>query len=164
MEGVEHFLHSILSIVSFTLVVILTVALVTKLKKSSEWRKESTAQTAQLNNVCIREQKTVKMVVLIATVLIVCYTPGTMLTLATFVLGPDLNVLGKYVNICLASWSVGYVCQAINSSVNIILYYKMSSKYRRTFDELLSLCKQSCKKLSSKSIKATGIDGYNSKL
>lgn len=139
VEGVENFLHSIFGIMSFLGVIVFTVALVTKLKKSSKWRKESSI-TPQINNISAREQKTVKMIVLIATVLIICYTPGAMISLTTFVFGPDLNVLGRYVNICLASWSIAYVSQTINSSVNIIVYYKMSSNYRRIFDEMFFYC------------------------
>lgn len=84
-----------------------------------------------------RDRKTVKMVILIASVLIACYTPGAVIALTTFIVGPEFDVRGKYVNICEAAWSIAYTFQSINSSVNIFLYYSMSSKYKQTFNEII---------------------------
>lgn len=132
VEGIVNILHFILGMASFVGAVVFTSLLVIKLKQSSRWRRQATSTNSNREGISNRDKKTVKMVVLIACVLIVCYVPGALISLGIFIGGPEFSIRGKYVNICEAMWTIAYIFHAINSSVNIFVYYKMSSKYRET--------------------------------
>jgi hypothetical protein len=131
-------LHSLLGMTSFIGVIIATVALVTKLKQSSQWRKEAKSQSDPHS---LKEKKLVKMIVAVACILIICNIPAAILSIATYIVDKDISIVGKQLNVAEAMWSIAYVFQTTNSSVNIILYYIMSSKYKKTFHELLSCCR-----------------------
>lgn len=138
LKGICFVIHSLLSTTSFFGVVVFTVVLVIKLRKSSEWRKKATSGHGNARSISTREQKTVKMVALIASVLILCNTPGAIVSMATFIVGPELSVTGKYINVCISVWSIACSFQTVNSSVNVFFYYNMSSKYKQTFDDIFS--------------------------
>jgi hypothetical protein len=140
--GLTYTLTSASEMLSLFLVIILTIFLVTKLSQKSNWRKQNTAVSDNSDNISSRDKKTVKMIIIIATILITCYTPGSVLLLiSTFV--PEFNV-GLSLNNCFYSfWSIAFVGHAINSSVNVLLYYRMSTKYRQIFDKLFSKCRKS---------------------
>ncbi|CAG5119680.1 unnamed protein product, partial [Candidula unifasciata] len=137
VEGVAYILHSTLGMTSFMGVVIVTVLLVSKLRQSSQWRKQATSNYSTHEASSDREKKTVKMVVLIASILIACYTPSAVTGLAAFIIGPEFNIRGAYTNICTAMWSMALTIESINSSVNIFVYYSMSSKYRDTVHKVI---------------------------
>lgn len=137
VEGIVFVLHSLFGMASFLGVIILTTLLVSKLQQSSNWRKEVTSNYNKLIEISNRDKKTVKMVVFIACVLIACYTPGVIIALATFIVGPEFNIRGHFINICEAMWSIAVSFQCVNSSVNIFVYYTMSSKYRQTFNDVI---------------------------
>lgn len=137
VEGMVYVLHSLLGISSFGGVIVFTSLLIGKLGQSSEWRKEVTSEQRRRESMSNREQKMVKMILLIACALILCYTPGAVISMATFIVGPEFNIRGIHINICEATWSVAFSFQAINSSINIFFYYTMSSKYRQTFNEII---------------------------
>lgn len=139
LAGLVYFLSSLAGILSFVAVIFFTGLLVVKIKQSSKWRKRVTSVGDQSGPMSNRDKKTVKMIVLVAAVLIVCYTPGTALTMTT-VVEPEFMVHGLYFNIAIAMWSLAFVFQTVNSSVNIFLYYTMSSKYRQTFYDLFGIC------------------------
>lgn len=141
VEGAVYVLHSVLGIASFTGVILFTTLLVIKLRQSARWRQEATSSSNKTGAMSGRDQKTVKMVLVIACVLIACYTPGAVISLAAFIVGPEFNVRGSYVNIAEAMWSVAGSFQAINSSINVFFYYSMSSKYKQTFHEVILKCK-----------------------
>lgn len=144
VEGVVFILHFMLGIVSFVAVVIFATLLVIKLRQSSEWRKGVTSSNIKREVVSNRDKKTVKMIVLIASVLIVCYTPGAFFSMVTFVGGPAFSIRGNFVNVCEAMWTVAYIFHSANSSVNIFIYYSMSTKYRNTFHEVM-FCYKHCR-------------------
>ncbi|CAL1543381.1 unnamed protein product, partial [Lymnaea stagnalis] len=129
VEGVSFFLTTVLGIVSFVCLITFTTILVVKLHQQMNWRADANPNTHQLKMVSKRERKIVKMVILIATILIVCYTPALALSAYTF-FDVNFSVTGCYVNLFFATWSFGFLFEAVNSSVNIFLYYNMSSKYK----------------------------------
>lgn len=138
VEGIVYVLHSLFGMGSFVAVIIFTSVLVTRLRQTSKWRISATSGFDRIREMPNRDRKTMKMIVLIATILIVCYTPGAVIAMTTFIVGSEFSIKGVYVNIFMAVWSVAVSFQVINSSINIILYYKMSSKYRETFHEIFS--------------------------
>lgn len=132
VEGVTFIVFGMLGFVSFIMVIIFTLILVTQLNKKSKWRKDANLEKFQSESISSRDRKTVAMVAMIATVLIVCYTPGVIVSMATFCV-PEFSVTGRYVNAYFTGWSFVVIFESFNSSVNIFLYYYMSSKYRETF-------------------------------
>lgn len=137
--GVVFFLSSVTGLTSFAVVVVFTAVLVLKLRHISKWRKDAVVGADNSGSLAGRDRKTMKMIVVISSILIVCYTPGTMITMATF-LEPEFMLQRRYQNMCFAMWSVAFVFQAVNSSINIFLYYKMSTRYRETLDQMLGTC------------------------
>ncbi|KAK7002787.1 thyrotropin-releasing hormone receptor [Biomphalaria glabrata] len=125
--------HVHLSILAFVVVIVNTAILVVSLKRKSEWRKNATrSQNETLSN---REKKTVMLVISVATVLIVCYAPGVTCAFLE-ILVPDFTFYGKQENVYHVIWSFCFLFNSINASINVFVYYKMSSKYRNTFQEI----------------------------
>ncbi|KAH9514458.1 hypothetical protein Btru_025309 [Bulinus truncatus] len=135
MGGLVFILNASLIALSYLLVVVFTAVLIYKLKHSSKWRKENHRDSSELTS--RRENKAVTMVLLIAAVLIICSAPNIVLSLVSFFI-QEFSVVGRYTDIFFAAWSFAFFFGAVNSSVNIFLYYKMSSKYRRSFKVLFS--------------------------
>ncbi|CAL1543375.1 unnamed protein product, partial [Lymnaea stagnalis] len=136
-QGVVFTIHALLIVLALTVVILFTSILVIQLRRSSKWRAVVTSKVSQNEAISNRDRKTVDLVVLVAGVMVVCYTPTVVLSLvSTFV--PDFSVAGRQVNVFHATWSIGYLLGVINASVNIFIYYKMSSKYRKTFNDLFS--------------------------
>ncbi|XP_055890731.1 thyrotropin-releasing hormone receptor-like [Biomphalaria glabrata] len=135
MEGLVFILNACLGALSYLLVVVFTAVLIYKLKRNSKWRKENNKDFSDQTS--SRDNKAVTMVLLIAAFLIVCSAPSIVLSLVSFFL-QEFSVLGFHSNIFFAVWSIAFFFGAINSSVNIFLYYKMSSKFRRSFKALFS--------------------------
>ncbi|CAL1543382.1 unnamed protein product [Lymnaea stagnalis] len=139
VEGLTFLMYGILGKLSFLAVILFTVILVLSLRRKTKWRKKSIFGNRQSEKISNRDKKTINMIILIALILIVCYTPGIILSMVT-VFEPEFSIIGKYVNLFFAIWSFGFLFETINSSVNIFLFYKMSSKYRRSFNEMFSRC------------------------
>lgn len=130
-----YFFQAISGVLAFIAVVILTLILIYKLGQKNNWRKCTNLQTEKMESMSHRNRATVKMVVLIASILIICYIPSVCLCLITFI-EPEFTEGGKLYSIYASFWSVAMVLETINSSVNIFFYFQMSTKYRQTFKEL----------------------------
>lgn len=130
-----NFTNAFFGVLSVSVVVLLTVILIWQLKAKSKWRTSANVQQKNSDSLSNRDRTTVLMVVLIAIILIVCYTPSVILCVVTFC-NPQFSIGGKYFSIYQVLWSTANVLENINSSVNIFLYFKMSSKYRSTFNIL----------------------------
>lgn len=127
-------------IIFFVAVLTFTLILVIRIRQISKWR----ASTASVGNTSSkgtqsRDNKTVKMVVLIATIFCVCFTPYIANFITTSAL-PDFQVVGRYHNMFVVSWSFAFLVDSINSSVNLFVYYRMSTKYRQAFHSLFQQC------------------------
>ncbi|GFR58474.1 chemosensory receptor A [Elysia marginata] len=84
-----------------------------------------------------RDRKLARMIVFLSAILFVCYLPST-ICLVTQLVQPEFSITRGYENIFFVGWSFAWVADAINSSVNIFVYYNMSTKYRLTFQALFS--------------------------
>ena len=82
-----------------------------------------------------RDRKLGRMIVLLSGILFLCYIPSTVALLVQLI-EPGFSMLGRFRNSFFATWSFVWVLDSINSSVNIFVYYNMSSKYRATFDKM----------------------------
>jgi hypothetical protein len=138
-QNIVYLMHSFFTMSGFLAVIIFTLILIFKLSQKSAWRQTAQADQEKAKSMSKRDRATITIVVLIASVLVICYTPGTIFALVTFIF-PDISVAGKWSNMYQTGWSISFLCECINSSVNIFLYYKMSTKYRQTFRQLFSRC------------------------
>lgn len=138
-KSMEGFLYVLVSLTGFTLfiaIIIFTIILVVQLKRKSKWREKASSVSEATS---ARDTKTMRMVAAIATVLIICFTPGVLITVLSTI-EPMYNVIGIYANAFFVSWSFAFIFEGINSTVNIFIYYHMSTKYRTTFHLVLGGC------------------------
>ncbi|XP_059161747.1 histamine H2 receptor-like [Physella acuta] len=130
IDSFSFLMNGLMGIFSLLLVIVFTSVLVWKLKNSSEWRKHHKLELAETKST--RDKKAMKMVLLISSILIVCSVPNILVS-TTSICVEGISIIGYYQNLFYVLWSFAFVFGAINSSINIFLYYKMSSKYRLTF-------------------------------
>ncbi|CAL1530685.1 unnamed protein product, partial [Lymnaea stagnalis] len=135
VEGLVFIINASLGALSYLLVVVFTAILIWKLKHNSKWRK--TTSVDRMDWTLSRDRKAVSMVLLIASILIVCSAPSIVLSIVAY-FQPEFSVLGFHSNVFFAMWSFAFFFGSINATVNIFLYYRMSSKYRKSFLELFS--------------------------
>ncbi|KAK3790468.1 hypothetical protein RRG08_015937 [Elysia crispata] len=153
VEGV-----SIAPEVSFTLVafphLILTrvsaliTAFISLERRSKMWRESNrgdkkrleqatdASQSAFSNKETSKETKAIKMVVVIATVFIISSIPSCIHIVVVMVF-PDFDITGPYADIFIVSGNAFFVVDTINCSANVIIYYKMSSKFRQAAQGVL---------------------------
>ncbi|CAG5114743.1 unnamed protein product [Candidula unifasciata] len=134
-------------ITAFLLVVICTVILVIKLNQQAAWRTASSSVNHQTkdsssneSNMSARDKRVSKMIILISSMFITCFIPAV----CAFIGGciePELTYDGGYKNLFLATLSVSFITEAINSSSNIFIYFSVSTKYRNTFRDIFKLNK-----------------------
>ncbi|XP_012945533.1 adenosine receptor A1-like [Aplysia californica] len=118
---------------SFIFVFCCTVVLVVKLNSKTKWRQATAAKSdLAAEGVGVKDRKVVKMVTLIAAIFIVCAVPPPLLFFY-MLFDQDFRIDGVYRNLYLAVWSSSFLTETVNSSVNIFVYLKMSSKYRAVF-------------------------------
>lgn len=139
VEGLVYFLNFASGIVSFIGVTTFTTILIIKLQRTSQWRKEASSGSDYQEAVSYRDKRMVKMVAVIASILIACYIPGVIVSMVAFII-PEFDLGKAYFNSFVSMWSISCIFQALNSSVNIIFYYRMSSKYKETFLLLCRIC------------------------
>ncbi|CAL1535394.1 unnamed protein product [Lymnaea stagnalis] len=117
-----------------------TAILVGQLRTKSKWRNIA-ASVNNSGSVSKRDQKVVKMVVVISAVFIVCFFPETVIYIGT-VINQDFRVAGRYRNFFFIVNSSMYFLEVTNSNANVIIYMRMSSKFRRAFNAIISFKKK----------------------
>ncbi|KAK0056290.1 tachykinin-like peptides receptor 86C [Biomphalaria pfeifferi] len=134
--------HSMLIVSGLGTLVVYTALLVDQYARRSEWRK-TTARHFGEKRKCLsaRDRKTMKLVVAIATLLIVCFTP-TVVDSMIVILTPDYYFWEGYSSLFHYLYNISLQCLSINSTLNMFIYYKMSTRYRNTFKELF--CSKLC--------------------
>ncbi|XP_012935007.2 uncharacterized protein LOC101864442 [Aplysia californica] len=116
---------------SFTIVIICTCVISLELRKKAKWRHHTSSKaiiSGQKN--FGKENRVVIMVTIISILFIVSATPMTA-SLTARALIPELNIIGRYKNLSWLSASVSFLMETVNSSVNIFVYYRMSTKWVR---------------------------------
>ncbi|RUS72958.1 hypothetical protein EGW08_019282 [Elysia chlorotica] len=106
-----------------------------------------------------------KMVAVLSLIIFTAHIPGTVLyTIVTT--NPQEALTGRFANVFSVMWGFAIVLELLNASVNIIVYYNMSSNYRRMFHHLMTChCKRHNKVASSATpnvsfqIKPTKLEG-----
>lgn len=126
---------------AFFVIIFCTAILAVNLRKRQHWLKSSSANLGtELTN---RNHRVAKMVVMMSTLFIACFIPTSVIMLAV-AFERSLTFGGKYINIGIVIGGIGFFLESVNSSVNIFIYYYMSTKYRDSF--LYIFCKTKLKK------------------
>ncbi|KAI8791451.1 type-1B angiotensin II receptor [Biomphalaria glabrata] len=111
--------------------------------QSPNYSKEKTSSTdtlvsnlasneTKVQDMAGKERRAIQQMVVMSIVVIACEVPEILISLAS-VLVPTFAFLKPLNNIYLAVIGLNHVFQSINSSVNIIIYWKYSSRYRQNF-------------------------------
>lgn len=123
----------------FLSVVILTTILVVKLNQKMAWRQSNSSAVVQSKQtsksdgvVSSKERKVAKMVVLMSIIFIASFLPAV-IVFFTGIIVPTFNYDKLDRNLVFVMMSLTNTAEVINSSVNIFVYIRMSSKYRETF-------------------------------
>ncbi|GFO17018.1 chemosensory receptor a [Plakobranchus ocellatus] len=140
-------------LLAFSIVLICTALLVVQLRKISSWRLSVTSakskreqpeenpaarSSAAKARISQKEERLVRKVVAIATIFIVSYVP-TCIFLLCYVVFDEFNQFGVYRRLFTVSGYIISLGQPISGSVNILIYYKMASKFRSVFRRLVRL-------------------------
>lgn len=134
VESVTFLVHSVALSTFFLISVgVCTIVLIVMLNKKTKWRQKSIATgVSKVEVSSAKEKKIVKMITMISTIFVVCFIPAS----ANFFMmtyDPEFSISGRLQNLFFTTWSIAFVTGAINSSVNIFVYFKMSTKFRLTF-------------------------------
>ena len=124
-----------LPFVTFLLVSVCTILLSLSLRQSKAWREANTpassngdtgAETAREKS---KEDKAVKTIITIATVFIVTSLPSCVFVIASVTI-PGFHVGLRYYRLFYVLGMSYFGVNSINSGANVIIYYKMSRKFR----------------------------------
>ncbi|XP_012943203.1 probable G-protein coupled receptor frpr-1 [Aplysia californica] len=141
IENVSISINAFSQLVSFFAIITCTIILVQNLLLKSKWR-QSTSSAVQQESFSKRDTKVVKMIVFISGIFIACYLPSAANFIAT-VISDEYSIVGRYQNMFLLTWAIFSALVAINSTVNIFVYYSMSSKFREVLNNMLNQYKKS---------------------
>ncbi|XP_005099852.1 adenosine receptor A1 [Aplysia californica] len=124
---------------SFICLLFSTAILIFTLKQKSDWRLQATVTKSVASVAALRrDNQVVKMVILVSTIIVLSYLPGQCLSLAAMIV-PDSFYAKLPRHMFKFLWAVAFSQYAVNASINIFIYYNMSSKYKAT---LLAIVKE----------------------
>ncbi|GFR63546.1 chemosensory receptor B [Elysia marginata] len=134
-----------LQVVSLLALVVSNIALAISVHKQVKWRARTTAIASHQNQTAMhrrssepttyRNKRLARMIQFLSLVLFVTYGISTLLYVISVVL-PEFGFYGQYNNEFRSSWMVAITAQALNSSVNILFYYRMNTRFRNTFNKM----------------------------
>ncbi|KAK0049082.1 FMRFamide receptor [Biomphalaria pfeifferi] len=109
-----------------------------QLTAHASWRREVAGKRESLSNqISRKEQKIVQMLTKLSLIFIVCLIPqSAILTAVTFV--KEFGLGGPYFDVAWLCYCVSFLLESVHSSVNIFVFYRMSSRYRNIFQMLFS--------------------------
>ena len=128
--------QSIPTSVLFIVVLIGTIFLTNSFKQSRQLRDSMTgSEKSSLSN---KDARLVHMVIFVCVFYIISAAP-LVLIFITAAVYPDFNYANLYLkNVLYASHSINDLFQVLSSSVNIIVYFRMGSKYKDIFKQIFS--------------------------
>ncbi|CAL1545312.1 unnamed protein product [Lymnaea stagnalis] len=140
-SGITFTMFTFSQFLSVPFIILFTVILTAKLRQKSKWRIKTTSGADRaLKKMGKKDSKTIKMATAIAVMHILCYLPSY-IDLLIAVTVQEFYIVGLYKNSFLVAFSLPSLFEAVNSSLSIFLYYRMSSKYRRTLNDIFKQTK-----------------------
>ncbi|XP_005091360.1 N-formyl peptide receptor 2 [Aplysia californica] len=125
---------------AFAIVIVCTGIISIQLRKKAKWRNDISGKAIVSGEIPGKEKRVIVMVTTISVIFITCFTPMTLLMTARAMV-PGLSIIGRYANLNWSVVSIGFLLETVNSSVNVLVYYTMSSKYKETVNSMLSCCR-----------------------
>lgn len=135
IDSIAIYFHSTVpSLFQFFVISTATAILVVNLQRQSKWRQKASAAGNQDKDqqTAMKDKKVVKLVITVAVVFIACLLPHVVAIFYAS-LDPEFSLMGKRKNFFKITGAFVLTLEAINSSVNIFIYYTMSSKYKLIF-------------------------------
>ncbi|KAL8567936.1 hypothetical protein ACOMHN_059058 [Nucella lapillus] len=123
-----------ISFVTFFVVSFVTTVSVRKLRTVMDWRLKSTSLVIDK-----RQMMLVKMLITVSCVYIACNAPKLSLAIGRFAVS-EYSTIGKYKNLFFFTHRTGHVLLMVNGSVNIFIYYKQSSKFKKELQSMRFPC------------------------
>ncbi|XP_055878095.1 uncharacterized protein LOC129924830 [Biomphalaria glabrata] len=123
---------------TFLVTIVSTIIIVVQLRSKAKWRSAvvSGQSQSEKSDALLKEKRTSVMLVTVSLIFIVCLIPhSAVLTALSFV--RELKLGGAYFNIAFLCYTFTFLMETINCSVSILVYYKMSTKFRTTAQEML---------------------------
>ena len=152
----QAYVSMVLPATSFVIVTFCTIFLSISLQRSKKWRdsnrnvsseqgqKGSSGTTREKTS--NKELKIIRMVVAVATVFIISTIPSC-IHVTVVMLVPEFYIRGRFAKIHNIAGHLFFLIDLINCSVNVIIYYRMSTKFRQTANELFNFkCFSRCRK------------------
>ncbi|KAK0056308.1 psychosine receptor [Biomphalaria pfeifferi] len=127
---------------TFLVTIVSAVVIIVQLRSKAKWRSAVVSGKTQgeKSDALPKEKRTSVMLVTVSLIFIVCLIPhSAVLTALSFV--KELKLGGPYFNIAFLCYTFTFLMETINCSVSILVYYKMSTKFRTTAQEMLKVCK-----------------------
>ncbi|XP_059157436.1 neuromedin-U receptor 2-like [Physella acuta] len=137
-------LNSFYGLVTFVIIILATSVLVVQLNRMSKWRQKS-APANQTQSISTRDRTVTKMVTLVSTAFIVCFSPGTVSFVCTL-LSPEFRLDGQYKDVLLGLVFSGEFLETVYSCTTFIIYLNTSSKFRNAFMAMIVCTPQKPKK------------------
>ncbi|KAH9514525.1 hypothetical protein Btru_025579 [Bulinus truncatus] len=137
VENVSFSITVFAQLSSFVLVILCTAVLIVNMVEKSRWRRSVTAvAVASSESMSGRDKRVVKMVLFLSCIFIACFMPSAVNLILMLRFSPDYSIVGPYQNSFQVSWSILNTLEATNSTVSIIVYYNMSTRFRLVFREI----------------------------
>ncbi|RUS72209.1 hypothetical protein EGW08_020036, partial [Elysia chlorotica] len=122
--------YTVPSTTCFFIVLFTTIAMVARLNKNLQWRLQTTQRSDKNTD---KESKIAKTIIAISTIFIVCFFPNAANFIAQSIY-PAYSYVDPYLwTLITVVFSFTGVLQALSSSINIVFYYQMSSRYKKVF-------------------------------
>ncbi|XP_013087847.2 growth hormone secretagogue receptor type 1-like [Biomphalaria glabrata] len=118
---------------TFAVLITCTVITSVNLNKNAAWKKSISKGDRQNveTKISPKEVKVARMLSLVSVTFVVCLLPLSATITAVGVV-KDMTVGGPYFQVARICNSVSFLTETVSSSMNGFIYYKMSSKYRKT--------------------------------
>ena len=133
------FSYSIPTFLCFSIVVVGTIFLVRKFKQSRQMRASMTRTGQESDKISDKDFRLIRSVIFICVVYIIGATPDILISIASGI-HPRMKMNDPYFgNFANALVAIGIFFQAISCSVNIFLYFRMGSRFKKTVKQIF-LC------------------------
>ncbi|KAK7005228.1 growth hormone secretagogue receptor type 1 [Biomphalaria glabrata] len=137
LKGLSFLIHAILVVSGLFSVSLFSVLLVAQLKRQTSWRKMHTRSEIQTEALTLRDRKSSVLIAVLAVVMALVDVPLVTLSLVqSFV--KDFSAYGRQSNLFHVAWSFVFIGVVFQPSMNFVVCYKMSSKYRQTIGNICS--------------------------
>ncbi|GFR59435.1 chemosensory receptor B [Elysia marginata] len=150
LDYVRQVLFSVILPVCTSVIAVFTAILLSlALKRNKTWRdankalppsstasgRKDASLPANLSSTDSKEARAVKMVIAITAVFITSSIPSSIHMVFVFTV-PEFEVNGRYSNMYALTGMAFLIADSLNCSANVIIYYKMSSKFRKSLQDI----------------------------